>query len=338
MTEQSRNKHHGFRGRRANGETGGSWHEGLLGDNGQLVLPTPKGRDAGSLGVPNPDFAAPEPVKIKAGMGHPDGFSASVKELGVEDGDTFVVRRAEIRLGGFADKRAQVRTAARLFADDGYAETGHGRVPDDLSGYVGEKVSLAMLSQDGSVTNFEGTVAGIRDGKLELISKGARTSGYRLDLGRLIAIEKGYGRSDEINRLLAVTAQRVPPVAEVRNFNDLPDTYEPGLPIHSAYLIDRPWFDGQTLSGAMFLATDVQRQEGDDIVNGYLWCPPGTPGAHRLGIAEGFSEHGSMYGSELKQWGGRITSYPPGAMTFQEAHDLPDDADAAYRLVGTWEE
>lgn len=36
---QSRNKHHGFRGRKQSGETGGSWHEGLLGDNGMLVLP-----------------------------------------------------------------------------------------------------------------------------------------------------------------------------------------------------------------------------------------------------------------------------------------------------------
>ncbi len=80
----------------------------------------------------------------------------------------------------------------------------------------------------------------------------------------------------------------------------------------------------ERIPGCMFLATDYDPE--NDIVNGYMWAPRGS------GFA---SEHGSMYGSELKAVGGRIRDYTPGSMTFGDCINgtLGEDRSSAYLVV-----
>jgi len=99
-------------------------------------------------------------------------------------------------------------------------------------------------------------------------------------------------------------------------------------------LFDHPGFQpGQDGRGSVFFVTDFMPGDGGNhdggagIVNGYGIYPAGS------GLC---SEHGSMYASQLKRWGGRVDGYQAGSHTFRDVMDFDTVADRDNDIEAVW--
>lgn len=247
------------------------------------------------------------------------------EELGSEDVPGATVTRIAMHLGGREDLRARNLAIAALFDEsfDMLVDAAAARV---------DPVTALCLEKSGSVYAREGKLIRYKDAPF-LLKKGSRDRGWPLASLNPIAVAAGYGKQEELAGLWAVTARKVPAIGKA-TVDGIPeyDSDAPAPDIAAVFLLEHPGFGGGPGHGCLFFATDVQPPEerGEDaIVNGYLWVPEDF---------EGESEHGSFYLEQLRRWGGRLTGWRPGHLTFAQVMEgaVPHTREEAFAFVSTW--
>lgn len=197
-------------------------------------------------------------------------------------------------------------------AYDYHELTGRPEVDDNTINALAatrQKVTVATASRGqfgaGSIRAMEGTVfAGNRG--VGILPKGKRTNGFLLK--DVLDFELGYNKigvlQDRVNEVRAHF-----PVTE-----KLTQEHLDALPSRSSTCslavfgtVRMP--DGPSSAGIWLLS---EYQPEDDIVDGVLLIRP----------EDGTSEHGSIFGRQLLNVGGKITNF--GGCTFREAVELTD--------------
>jgi len=232
------------------------------------------------------------------------------------------VTRTSIHPGGIPEVRAATGIAALRM--ERAEQEDHTEAALRLQADKGSKATVLITTRSGDVDAIEGTLRNLPDGMV-LMKKGSSTRGYVL--GRngptVLAVKPGYGGAPDLAARFDEHAN-AGPVLEPATFDDLPvDAGGPDRPnqIAAVYVYDHPGFGGgEDGRGTLFFATDRDPDagpEGTGIVNGYTVVQPGS------GLT---SEHGSMYETDLRRWGGRVAGYRPGSHTFTDAMDFGDRA------------
>lgn len=231
--------------------------------------------------------------------------------------------RTVLHTAGRPDWRTRNRAASAIYAD----LADHDTVLAKLDMLGGKPVTLMVGGGNGSVMAVEGTVVGRRGDTHVLRQKGSRNRHFEVVRSKVLDVEPGFGGQQVLADTFARRrAQFVPQVDPIDSFDDLPDFGEgPGPdnpPIAAVYMLDHDLDGGHGHPGCVFLATDVQREDG--IVNGYLWVP---------GDTDMVSEHGSFYAKDLRRKGGRVTGYTPGSLSMADCYRLPADRVETYRAL-----
>lgn len=198
--------------------------------------------------------------------------------------------RKVITFGGRPDKRVRNKVAAELHADLAGRERTETIVNDLCA--KGQPMTVLVSGPSGTVNAIEGRGYVGPDGTRSLIAKGSRTKGYAISNLNIIDVARGYGEVDS----LAATYQRraaqfVPPVEPITRDDLATLPVDEGRPrrIAAAYLIESHDFGNGPTPGCLFLATDVQLNDGpndEHIINGYFWAP---------GDSDSTSETSSFY-------------------------------------------
>jgi len=240
------------------------------------------------------------------------------------------VQRTAFHFGGQPHRAQRNKAAIALMheVDD------HETTVNKLGVLCKGGAQMTYLAADGSGSVEAKEVRGYPMGdRLAVQRKGATRAAYALNSDAVLAVAPGYGKQEVLAQQFHDRLAQVPRTAPV-DFDGIPDHEaaaresedypEPPETIAAAYLVDNPDFQGGTVDGCMFLATDYDQE--NDIVNGYLWAPESS------GLT---SEHGSAYGADLKRRGGRITNYEPGQLSFADCVNdgIPPSRSEAYRCV-----
>lgn len=222
--------------------------------------------------------------------------------------------------------RISVRGYPELKAHAGAAGSRYGQFTSDrdlreeLADMDGKKTSVLVQSQNGSVQVREGTVGVGDDGSsVYLLAKGSHTKGTYLygkpGAPRVLDWQVGYGHAVELAGKFRDVEADTPNLVK-STFDDIPCTEDRRDEVAAVFVIDHPGFDGdQDGRGCVFFATE---RDPEDVANGYFVCPPSS------GL---FSENGSFTVDQLSRWGGRVSGYRPGSLTFRDAMHLADLAD-----------
>lgn len=255
--------------------------------------------------------------------------------------DGEVVRSVAIHMNGIAHTRAESGMAAlRMQRADAFDE-----YPPELRQLAldGSKVTALVRLPNGDVQAREGTVF-LNGDSIGLVNKGDRSGkgiwlyDPRRRTGlKVLGVARGYGAQQALADQYRSYADELPKVGPA-TFDDIPEwdgNGEPPSAIAAVYVFDHPGFDGdQDGRGSVFFVTDFQpgdgsaTRDGAGIVNGY-----GVYAASS-GLE---SEHGSMYASDLKRFGGRVTGYRPGSHTFRQVMGLAKTADRDDDIEQVWE-
>jgi hypothetical protein len=207
-----------------------------------------------------------------------------VQEFGLGS-KTFANARVDAAAAAWKDTRPEEVEAAYEWLDGGFE-------PD-------KKVSFMARDRKGAIVSIEGRTYLAGD-QPAVILKNQRAQALYIEKNfEVLAIRDGYGHTEQLAGELAQVGESIPVVAPV-NLDGIPgeedwdDSGEPPNAVAAAFIVDGPKFPGESgdVSACVFFATD--HQDGE-ILNGYFW-------AH--GESGLYSEHGSMYVSELKQRGG----------------------------------
>lgn len=225
--------------------------------------------------------------------------------------------------------------AARVAATVDSWERPHD-VLDRLNQGCNDNVKVTLLRTSRSrfgeatrVTVEEVTLARGSRGEAGYLPKGRRTNGILVQPDDVLDIRAGWGKTstslkaDWLNHATTVPA---PTELTQADLDALPDA-DPDRPPPSQVALTvfgtHPGFgssgEGRT-PGCVWFITDYDRE--NDIANGYMWAP-----AHN-GLA---SEHGSVYGKQLRSLGGRVPTPPD--MRFGDCLDLPEDRAAVWSML-----
>lgn len=212
-----------------------------------------------------------------------------------------------------------------------------------LRNLAGGKATVLMRAPTGNVIAREGTLF-MNGDAIGLVNKGDRSGKgiWLVDPRRpnglqILGVTQGYGGQHALAADFRDYADSLPQVDDA-TFDDIPEwdgVGEPPSAIAAVYVLDHPGFDGdQDGRGSMFFVTDFQpgdgspTRDGAGVVNGY-----GVYAASS-GLE---SEHGSMYASDLKRFGGRVKGYRPGSHTFRDVMGLAKIADRGDDIEQVWE-
>lgn len=275
--------------------------------------------------------AAPRPPVELDAKGFATVFDTSPPEKSEHTTpDGFVIHTTKIKLRGDPWLKSRGQT---LFAMSGDRQED---LRTELADLAGSKVQVAYVTRRGDVMVREGTAFGFAGGRVGVLRKRSKTEGVVLsdDAVRILSVHAGWGKGEKAVSAAYDALEQVPATAEA-TFDQIPteDDYdtdgEPPNEVAAAYLLTHPGFGEGEGAGCVFFATDRQIGDGDhkgDIINGYLFAPS------QSGL---FSEHGSMYSQDLKDWGGSVETYEPGSLTFAEAMALSnrDDQAEIYRAL-----
>lgn len=242
-------------------------------------------------------------------------------------GNSFV-----IQIGGAPHVNQRFGAALRLVSQE---ERETARAFANRQAADGGRMTIS-LDRGNQVEIVEGTGGMLRgnDGfEPVLFIKGSKKKFFGLNDLNLIGAVAHYGRMDELADRFNDTMSAVP-VTEPVTFEGIPeyelededDENAPETTIAAAFLIEGPDFGNGREPGCMFLATDIQSEDG--IVNGYFWSPDDA------GLLT--SESGSFYTKDMDRKAGRIRDYEAGSLTFKDAWSkLSEDRASGYReLLG----
>ncbi len=279
---------------------------------------------------------APPPPLHERERGVFEVVNTTVEHLEDETDGGITISRAAIYPGGISHLRAETGLVSLAVER---ASGGQEAIEDTLRFIAahrfgdanGDKVTVLVRSGVGSVDAIEGRLTMSND-RIAIMQKGSSTKGFYLDRGlTVLAIRRGYGHAPEMAAWYRNGAADLPHL-EPATFDDIPDVSgvddEPPSEIAAAFVLAHPGFDESSDGrGVVFFATDRDAENG--IVNGYMACPSGS------GL---FSEHGSMYERDIKAWGGRVSTYQAGSLTFSDAIRLAEEAetdqpDAVWRAI-----
>lgn len=202
---------------------------------------------------------------------------------------------------------------AAVLAD--YSEvTGRPIVTDaGLRELHGSKVTLLRTGENmfgaTSVQAAEGTIFVTGRDVLAYLPKGKRTSGFRLSAEQVLDVEVGYNKTDVLRQRIEQVKARYPVVEELTQEHLLALPEEAPSPAQIGLVVFGTWRGpaGNSPGAVWCLHSYIPE---DDIVEGYLIVRP----------EDGDSEHGSIYGRQLLQFGGRVVN--PPALSFAECFDL----------------
>lgn len=227
-----------------------------------------------------------------------------------------------IHPGGIAHLKARTLAAAEWIR----CYDGTSNVAELLSLLaMGQRPATLLFVDNQAVTAREAKIFRTGDG-LAFLPKGARKKGLRLNPDKNqqwpVYAVTGYGWQQQLaDRFKAVLAN-VPATVEFNVDGVAP--YHSGAQVQAAYLFTHPGFGEGPVPGCLYFATGYDRE--DDILDGYLWAPPG----------ELTSENGSSYKHDLERWGGRIPGWIPDAMTLDDCFALPTDMAACYEAIAKY--
>lgn len=205
-----------------------------------------------------------------------------------------------------------------------------------------EPATLLVLSTVGSVSVVEGRPFrsgpgwSCSQGTQLVLPKGSRSKASKLDPNRVVSAASGFGHAAELtDQFCAEAAVRTPNLKKITSdgFQDLPEfganwSGDAGERIAAVYMINNPDFNGGTVHGCLFMATDIQRGDGPNgqhIINGQFWA------ASDSGL---YSEASSMYSGDLIRRGAQLTDYTPGSLSYRDSwKDFPTTRAEAYRRV-----
>lgn len=155
----------------------------------------------------------------------------------------------------------------------------------------------------------------IQEGKLfrgsrgdAILPKGKRNKGFSLPLESVLDLEIGYNKGTLLRERVATVRAHFPETEKLTQA-DLDALPNRGNTCSLAVFASTPMPDGKMV-GAVYLCHSYMRGE-DDIVDNVLIAPDPW-----------YSEHGSMYGKDLRRVGGKIVNFDP--ISFREAMDLTD--------------
>lgn len=278
------------------------------------------------------------PVEIRRGVW--EVACASSRTSAVADG----LEQVEVRPDGIAEIRAQSGMVSLRVER---AEQSDATL-SKLIKLAGEekKATVLVARPNGDVQAVEGQLHLHQSGHgVALLSKGQSSKGEWLtrspqmdsDPGsKVLAVRPGYGHAAELAAVWADHAAKCPELTEA-TFEGIPQYEgrgEPPRDIAAVYVIEHPGFDGsQDGRGTVLFVTDRQADGPNDpysLVNGYMVFPPGS------GMD---SESGSMYERDVARFGGRVTAFEPGSLTFSDAMDFANRASSYHRPgpEGDWQ-
>lgn len=239
--------------------------------------------------------------------------------------------RIKISTWGNPDRRARTNAAANVYAQLADRETVNAKMDDLIR--KGKPMTVLVRGDRGDITARE-VKGGMYGGQAVLYPKGTSKRYWPLERLDIVDVSAGYGGQEDLaetwNRR---TAQFIPQVSKIENFDDVPlQGHSRGMAdVSAAYLISHPGFGEAPAHGCMFLAMSRDTDTGqfpdpkDAPIYGYFYAPQDS------GV---YGEFGSFTQDQLRSWGGRIDGFEPGSMTAEQAMDLPaDDVTLAYRKV-----
>jgi len=211
------------------------------------------------------------------------------------------------------------RTQGHIVAAVRHAYPNIQDVTETLAALDGQKVTILQESANtfgaSMLTAWEGTL--FKDGQA-LLPKGKRTKGYRVDVSRVLDIVPGYRVGVFRHNVDAVRA-RYPEIRELtrERLESLPNR---------GSNCTLGVFGSMELQGANRCYDAVwlihSYISGDDIAEGVLYVRKDA----------GYSEHGSIYGTQLEQMGGEIIG--DISISLQDSLDMIDlDHDDMLRKV-----
>jgi hypothetical protein len=253
---------------------------------------------------------------VKRSNGEHRVESVQTEPVAISDGVFTTVR---ITVGGESHVNQRYGATLRLYSADDRAAA-----VEEASQLMGEKVSI-LSDRGNGATVYEGTLATL-SGDTVLFVKGS-TRKYRALSGlRVLAVKKGYGKQDALAADFNSKASIVPVTVPV-TYDGIPEydeNDESDTSIAAVYLIEGPDFGNGREDGCMFMATDIQAEEG--IVNGYFWSPDDA------GLLT--SESGSFYTKDLERKAGRLRDYEAGSLSYSDAwQNISEDRAEGYRQV-----
>ncbi len=201
---------------------------------------------------------------------------------------------------------------------------------EEMRAFEGQQVAMLLRHPDGRVYAQEGEL-GVEDDGIWLadptvdphlphserhaVRVTPQGTGYQA-LAVAPAAESQHLASDYM------AAFEQAPMAGAATFDDIPiddgQTFPPSQ-VSGVYLVDLPALPGddRPARGAIMFATDITPNEGDPIVNGYVWVPPDCPHV---------SESGSLYQSQIAAGhGARLRVNTDHLSTARFYRDLPSD-------------
>jgi hypothetical protein len=251
------------------------------------------------------------------------------------------ITRTMIHMGGKPDAKAQANLVGLRMERAEQPDALRTKL-DFLADSQSKATVLLQSAGNGGVTAREGTLVVAQDGSTALLNKGPRTGKgvYLIGHGakaKILGLAQGYGAAPALADQFHSYADALPHL-EPATFDGIPDVgenEEPPSEIAAVYVFDHPGFESsQDGRGSVFFVTDFMpgdggnSPDGEGIVNGY-------------GVYSGSSglcsEHGSMYASQLKRWGGRVKGYEPGSHTFKDAMDFGNAAERNDDIESCWE-
>ena len=226
-----------------------------------------------------------------------------------------------IHIGGAPHVNQRVGATLRLYSDDERAAA-----QEQARELAAAHQKMTVLVDLGNrVEAIEGTGnVGAFNPTTILMLKGSRTRYFQLENLKVIGVAKGYGKADALASEFQEKAAQVP-VTEKPTFDGIPEYDGSGdqNTVAAAFLVEGPDFGNGREPGCMFLATDIQSEDG--IVNGYFWAPSDA------GLLT--SESGSFYTRDLEVKAGRLRDYQPNFLRFRDAWALSSDRANGYAEV-----
>lgn len=202
--------------------------------------------------------------------------------------------------------------------------------PENLAETLADLDGKPVTVLRGGSSAFGATSISAWEGKLfkggtSILPKGKRKNGYKLDADKVLDVIPGYGHVDELQTRLDAVRAKFPQVQELTSerLAELPDETDDGTrPPCTLAVFGRVELPGQPpcLDAVWLIHTYIADA---DIAEGVLYLRPES----------GFSEHGSIYGKQLQDFGGEILNF--AEVTLADALDLIDvDHDEVLQRIG----